>query len=148
MKRLLVKEEKDFLKITYPDKADLLIFDMYLSLPTEPSSETVFPLVSAKGVIDTGSTLCCITKEKATEIGLVKTGEKTSSHAGGKNIVDVYKADLYLTKFKCYQKIDLAEFYPPEGKRFDVLIGMDILRDWDLSIKTRSGRTSFSLLHK
>lgn len=89
--------------------------------------------VKTRMLWDTGATNSQITREVAEALKLKPLGDKTSSNAGGKKDVAIYKARLYLSgSLHTGNDIYLAECYG--GNRFDCVIGMDIISQGTFTI--------------
>lgn len=90
---------------------------------------------------DTGATNSVISERVIHELGLVNMGFAPVNHAGGQDVVPVYKVNIGLPN-----NVAFAEMKVTQGKLAgaDVLIGMDIITKGDFSVTNVGGKTVFS----
>ena len=90
---------------------------------------------------DTGATNSVISEKVIAELGLCNMGFTQVNHAGGQDVVPVYKVNIGLPN-----NVTFAEIKVTQGKLAgaDVLIGMDIITKGDFSVTNVGGKTTFS----
>jgi predicted aspartyl protease len=93
--------------------------------------------VDVYALLDTGASDTCISKSLAAKLGLKAIGRSVMNTAGGLHEVNQYWIDLSMRNNVSFVNIHAAEF--TGNKRFDILIGMDIITLGDLAI-TNAGR--------
>ena len=114
---------------------------VYLIQPGTPPNQKF--KVPAKALIDTGCSKTSISKRLAAACKLVPFQKTRMENAGGIAIVNVYTVDVFLPNGVRANNIKVAEF--ADNNRFDIIIGMDILKDLDLSITNANGQMMFSI---
>lgn len=102
-----------------------------------------------RGLIDTGASNTCVTKKVVEELGLIQVGLTENHTAGGKvENCPTYVADIQINgphKSVRFQKIVVVQI---EASDFhDLLIGMDILTNMDLSITNKGGVTKVTMAY-
>jgi hypothetical protein len=122
-----------------------ITLDIQLSQPFTPNNipSPEPPLVSAKALLDTGSSNCSITKTKAEELGLVPIGKTEVFHAVGSTIRDAFLLNVYLPNRFSMPMVRVTECTSVQGG-FDFIIGMEILTLGDLAITNFGGKTVVS----
>ena len=107
-----------------------------------PAPATDLTAVEAAALVDTGSTVSGITSEIATQLGLTGIGKRPLVSARSEDQAErlVFRVGLKGSKSgdaPAYPYIfeETIGFELKNGFRFDALIGMDILRQCDFSIK-------------
>jgi hypothetical protein len=97
--------------------------------------------VKFKAIWDTGATKSVISKNVVDALGLSNMGFVPVNHAGGQDVVPVYKVNIGLPN-----RVAIAEIKVSEGKiaSADVLIGMDIITMGDFSLTNFEGKTIMS----
>ncbi|WP_374146631.1 aspartyl protease family protein [Sphingomonas sp. 28-63-12] len=107
-----------------------------------PLTGTTFEGVAGNALIDTGSTTTGVTGRIAEELGLQSIGKRLVSTVGGERQIDRYifrigldgrAADNDAPTFP-YIFEDVVGFELLDSFSFDVLLGMDILRQCELLI--------------
>ena len=90
---------------------------------------------------DTGATNSVISEKVVAELGLHEMTFTQVNHAGGQEIVPVYKVNIGLPN-----NVTFAQMKVTKGKLAgaDVLIGMDIITKGDFSVTNVGGKTTFS----
>lgn len=96
---------------------------------------------SYTAIWDTGATNSVISEKVIAELNLQNMGFAPVNHAGGQDVVPVYKVNIGLPN-----NVAFAEIKVTQGKLAgaDVLIGMDIITKGDFSITNVGGKTVFS----
>lgn len=99
-------------------------------------------MLTTNALWDTGATHTGISNRLATSIGLVSVSPGIVTHAGGSD-----KCNRYIVNLVLPNKILVAGVYVSEVKldnHFDLLIGMDIITQGDMSLTHVGGTTVFS----
>ena len=122
-----------------------IVVDVSLSLPylpnvTAPPEPTPSP---ARALWDTGATNCAITKAKADQLGLPRTGKAKVGHADGESIQDVYSLNLHLPNKLIIPMVRATECKSAYGN-FDFIIGMDIITLGDFALTNLGGISTIS----
>ncbi len=122
-----------------------IITPINLSLPFDPKNTQIDTVnrVIANALWDTGATNCCITKEKADEVGLKPFTKAPVSYGRGTKYEDVYKLNIVLPNGVGIARINATECDSTQGN-FDFIIGMDIITMGDLAITNVGGFTTVS----
>ena len=97
--------------------------------------------VKFKAIWDTGATKSVISQNVVKALGLSNMGYVQVNHAGGQDLVPVYKVNIGLPN-----RVAITEIKVSEGKiaSADVLIGMDIITMGDFSVTNLEGKTIMS----
>ena len=93
-----------------------------------------------KALWDTGATITCISQELATKLALMKVDETLIN--GANNVpfkADVFCVKLLMGKFEI--PIHRVAALPMDNTGHDLIIGMDIITQGDLSITNYEGKT-------
>ncbi|MFI3257655.1 MAG: retropepsin-like aspartic protease [Spirochaetales bacterium] len=106
-----------------------IIVDVKIGISIDTANKTLY---STKGLIDTGASASCISKQFAEFANLKAFSMASVSSAQGNNIVPVYLVDIILPNDVIFPDLRVTEFF--ENPDFAVIIGMDILSRGDLSI--------------
>ena len=91
---------------------------------------------------DTGANCSAISTRVVMLLGLVPVSKESMTHAGGQSIVDIYSVGIVLPNNVLVPLVDVFE---SDFSSFDVLIGMDIISQCDLSVSNLGGKTTFSI---
>lgn len=114
---------------------------VYLIRPGTPQDQRV--KIPAKALIDTGCSKTSISKRLASICRLIPFQKTRMENAGGIDIVNVYTVDVFLPNKVRFNNVSVAEY--ADNNRFDIIIGMDILKHLDLSITNANGQMMFSI---
>ncbi len=114
---------------------------VYLIKPGTPQDQRV--KISVKALIDTGCSKTSISKRLAATCKLVAFQKTKMENAGGVAVVNVYTVDVFLPNNVRFNNVSVAEY--EDNNRFDIIIGMDILKHLDLSITNANGQMVFSI---
>lgn len=130
-----------------PAESSSIIVDSGIGIPvyliqpgTPPEKKMRIP---AKALIDTGCSKTSISKRLASACKLVPFQKARMENAGGTDIVNVYTVDIFLPNKVRFNNVSVAEY--ADNNRFDIIIGMDILKHLDLSITNANGQMMFSI---
>lgn len=107
-----------------------------------PNPKMLHPeVVNFLGIWDTGATGTVISKNVVDKLHLMPIGKVKAFHADGESIVNVYVINLFLPNRVAFPLVRVTE-----GKLngADLLIGMDIITQGDLSVTNINGKTTFS----
>lgn len=99
--------------------------------------------VPAIALWDTGANVTCLSETVARQMSLVKINERELTVADNKT----YTANVYCIKLQmCFITFDIMEVcgLPMDGKRQNMIIGMDIINKGDLSITNYQGQSYLS----
>jgi hypothetical protein len=99
-------------------------------------------LFSTKALWDTGATNSVITKDTVVKLGLSPVGKAFASHAGGRDVVNVYLVNIYLPNKLIIKGVHVTECENKDN--FGVIIGMDIITRGDFSVTNINNKTVFS----
>lgn len=124
-----------------------VITGCYIAHPNSEISE----LISIKALWDTGATTSCISEDLAKELDLAK-GLDVQLNIAETNEVGVarhtYIADLFLAANPEYIYFDnLSMIEIPQHIRYDIIIGMDVIKQGDLALSQLSGQTIVFFRH-
>ena len=100
---------------------------------------------SVKWLIDTWATCCMISKRIADRLWLISVWKSEISTAWWSHIVNKYLTKLKLPDNFISDAIFVTE-WPLDDQWFDVLIGMDILSQWDFAMSKRNWNTLISFV--
>ena len=122
----------------YDGLSDKLINDVYVDF------EGNISLCSA--LWDTGATGSCISKEIATDMGLVPTGMMTIRTPSGAKNVSTYLVDIVLPNDSGGVRIKDVVVCGTEigAQGISVLIGMDVITIGDFAVSNFDGKTVFT----
>jgi predicted aspartyl protease len=98
--------------------------------------------VDVYALLDTGASVTCISQTLADKLNLKTVGQGIMDTAGGIHKTNLYYIDLLMRNDISFINIQAMEF--TGSKRFDILIGMDILTLGDLAITNAGQRTVIS----
>jgi predicted aspartyl protease len=93
-------------------------------------------------LLDTGATNTSISDTLAASLGLEIIESYKVEAAGGVHTANGYAIDVMLRNMVSFTNIHAAEFV--RNGKFDIIIGMDILMQGDLSITNAKGKTVVS----
>ena len=98
---------------------------------------------------DTGATNSGITKKVVDDLGLKPTGLVEVSHAKGRSMTNTYLVNIYLPSEVTIGQVRVTEVELlsdnlPEGKRPQILVGMDVIGMGDFAVTNFSGKTVMS----
>ncbi len=136
-----------YTKSISPDESNSIIVDSgvgipaYLLQPGTPANQRI--KIPAKALIDTGCSKTSISKRLAAVCKLIPFQKTRMENAGGVDIVNVYNVDIFLPNKVRFNNVSVAEY--EDNNRFDIIIGMDILKHLDLSITNANGQMMFSI---
>lgn len=130
-----------------PEESSSIIVDSGIGIPvyllrqgTPPGQKVK---ITAKALVDTGCSRTSISKRLATACKLIPFRKTRMENAGGIDIVNVYTVDIFLPNKVRFNNVSVAEYV--DNNRFDIIIGMDILKHLDLSITNANGQMMFSI---
>jgi len=143
-------KNKDYYAITLFDNDGNLkhvILDVQLRVKHPPcfsGNPTVNTINICKvgAIVDTGATVCAITKRKARELGLIPTGEYPFTSTGGRGLFAMYVLDVIFPKGKVFENIEVSEM--SDDEECDFLIGMNIISQGDMALTRVDGIAAFS----
>jgi gag-polyprotein putative aspartyl protease len=130
-----------------------IVFRIYTGAGVCPSTEIfeierVLPeqtqVFWKKALWDTGATQCCISDRLAIELGLEAEDYVEVSTATGIAEFPIYFIHLVLPNRLVFHNIEVIEFSYGDDDDCDLIIGMDIMTQGDLSMTNQEGRTVFS----
>jgi hypothetical protein len=127
--------------------ADRLITDVFVSEafdPTAPPAQKP-PLLKTRALWDTGASRSVIAKSVVTKLGLVSSGQTHVHHGGdaGVGLSPTYVVNCVLPNTVGVSGVLVTEFNPQHGD-FEVLVGMDIIREGDLAVTHVGGKSCMS----
>ena len=109
---------------------DRIIIERECGINLPHSSNPEMPMVA---LWDTGAMCTCVSQTLAAKLGLVKVYEKELTVADNKSIM----ADVFCAKIRMGH-IEFANMFvyglPMDGKKENVIIGMDVISQGDLTI--------------
>ena len=135
--------ENDYYALTLYDEEGIfnhIVFYVYVRLRYSQFSTEQW---KAKALIDTGATQSCITDRLVEHMKITSDETHEFSTAKGKMIAPLHVVDLILPKDKVFENLEVGEIID-DGKGYDFVIGMDILRQGDMAITNASGKMMFS----
>jgi hypothetical protein len=97
-----------------------------------------------KALWDTGATQCCISDRLAIELGLEAEDYVEVATATGIFEFPIYFIHLVLPNRLVFRSIEVIEFSYSDDDDCDLIIGMDIMTQGDLSMTNQEGHTVFS----
>jgi len=97
---------------------------------------------NTRALIDTGATYSGITNRFAKVMGLESTKTKTLNTANGYKDCPVYTVDIIFPKDKVFEDMEVVEI--SDDQRYDLVIGMDIIKMGDTAITHVNGKLMFS----
>lgn len=127
----------------YNGLARVLITDVGLSTPYNPTNGIKEPEITIKAIWDTGASMSVITKKTASQLKLQPSGKVLAKNTSEEKLHDSYILNVYLPNklmivfvkvIDCEDILDNA----------DMLIGMDIIGMGDLAITNKDGKTVMS----
>ena len=136
-----------YTKIIPPAESDSILVESgvgipaYLLAPDTPPNQKI--KISVKALIDTGCSKTSISRRLASSCKLIPFQKTRMENAGGIDIVNVYTVDIFLPNKVRFSNVSVAEY--ADNNRFDIIIGMDILKHLDLSITHANGQMMFSI---
>jgi hypothetical protein len=104
----------------------------------------VLPTRNVKTLWDTGATHIAISDRLATEMQLPLEDFARVSTASGILRVPVYLIQLGLPNHFVFEELEAVEFAYSDEDDCDLIIGMDVMTQGDLSITNFEGKTVFS----
>lgn len=99
--------------------------------------------VKATALWDTGATISAISSNVVKSLNLIPFNKKEVFHAGGSNLVNMYKVNIMLPNRVGFHFATVMEAVL---NGCDILIGMDIISAGDFVITNRDEKTVFSFL--
>jgi len=100
------------------------------------------PYFNVTALLDTGASSSCVSRLFASRNEFVSLCDCEVSGAGGKYISKVYYADILLPGDISIQDIEVTDFF--DNRKFDVIIGMDIITAGDLALSNYNGQMTVS----
>ena len=101
--------------------------------------------ISLTALIDTGAQGCCITNEKAVELGLPVIGKVQLRGSAGETRANRYKVDsIILPGSVVYENEEGLVGYAKCGDAADIILGMDLIGS-GLLLLSPDGRMTFAL---
>lgn len=131
--------------LTYPGGADALITNCIVMPAVDFSKEekvtAYYPTDNA--VWDTGADTTIIRKSVAEALHLKSIVKSAISGIGGVVSSNIYRVHLGLPSGEALLDLEVMEL-PDEQIDYDVIIGMDVIRECDFAITNKDGNTKFS----
>jgi len=109
--------------------------------PKDYEKALPYEIIDFRALWDTGATDSVITANTVQELGLVPTGSTKVNHAGGVDIVNTYLINLFLPNMIALPHVLVSEC---QSSDFDVIIGMNVINEGDLSITNLNSSTWMS----
>jgi len=134
-------------------KADNLYFNIKLNIVKPPQYAGNYTLNvnitnNVLALIDTGASICGISKRTVKSMGLeqYRVGDFTTASGGGK--APTYLFDVIFPNNKTFENIEAVEVSDPSENHIqcDFLIGMNILRQGDIAFTSENGKMCFSFI--
>lgn len=97
----------------------------------------------AKALWDTGATNSCISTNVVQALSLVPTGKKNICTPSGSDTVNTYLVNITLPNNVIIPDIEVCDSQIG-NQGLDLLVGMDIINQGDLSVTNFNGQTVFS----
>ena len=97
----------------------------------------------AKTLWDTGATNSCISMQVVQALSLIATGQKDISTPSGRDTVNTYLVNITLPNNVVIPDIEVCDS-KIGNQGLDLLVGMDIINQGDLSVTNFNGQTVFS----
>lgn len=97
----------------------------------------------AKALWDTGATNSCISTKVVQTLSLIPTGQKDIRTPSGKDTVNTYLVNITLPNNVVIPDIEVCDSQIG-NQGLDLLVGMDIINQGDLSVTNFNGQTVFS----
>jgi len=121
-------------------------FDIQIKVkyPPKEIDDTTVEVTSYQKVnamVDTGSTICAISKQLVKSMKLKPYGEKKFTYAKGSDESPYYVFDVVFPKGKLFEDIEAVEI---DDSDCDFLIGMNILQQGDMAISWKNEKMVFS----
>lgn len=114
-----------------------------IGLPFDGESQYMPPISrELKAVWDSGAMGTSISSDLARELGLVETGEICIEGVTGSSICNTYYISLHFPEDLVIPRLDVSDLDGNIG--CDVLIGMDVITQGDMSISNFNENTVFS----
>lgn len=131
--------------ITFPGGAEALITNCIVMPATDFSKgekvTSYYPTDNA--VWDTGADTTIIRKSVAEALGLIPLVKSAISGIGGVVSSNVYSIHLGLPSGEAVLELEAMEL-PDEQMEYDVIIGMDVIRECDFAITNKDANTKFT----
>jgi len=146
--QLIIGNQKDVITIRAGRKASCMahIVNVYQSLEFCRQENIKCIGKSAMALWDTGSGRSGVSKSLAKELCLtpVKNGDDPKKNIGsaGEYTTIFYCLDIFLSENMKIYNVIVSDF--ADNKKFDILIGMDIITMGDFAITNDNGNTVFS----
>jgi len=99
---------------------------------------------TVRALVDTGSTICGITKKLVNTMGLKPVGEDRFIDAAIDYTAPIYVLDVIFPKDKIFENIETAEVRGNHS--CDFIIGMNILSLGDMALTSAGGKMCFSFI--
>jgi predicted aspartyl protease len=113
-----------------------------LPIPGVPPSKKA--KINVRALIDTGASGSCISKRFADNFQLKAFSMGKVHTAKGEDVRPRYYVDIYLPNGLMKRNMDVIEFSDNPGSSFDFIIGMNIIKDGDMSITNANSQMVFS----
>ena len=97
----------------------------------------------AKALWDTGATNSCISTNVVQALSLIPTGQKNICTPSGSDVVNTYLVNITLPNNVVIPDIEVCDSQIG-NQGLDLLVGMDIINQGDLSVTNFNGQTVFS----
>lgn len=115
--------------------SDVTIENPHIMLTDRPSSDT------CKAIWDTGATSSCVSANLAIRLGLPAIGKVNVNGVGGATVRNRHIINFTFQNGVTFHGVNVTD---ADLSGFDVLIGMDIIAQGDLSISNYKGQTVFT----
>lgn len=130
--------------VRYSGRTNVLISKVGVSQAFDPEATTNRPQITElKSIWDTGASCTLISKQYATQIGLIPSGKTTITGVNHTTEENTYLVNVYLPNKVCLTYVQIAEA-PALSDDAGMLIGMDIIGSGDFSVFTEDGKTVMS----
>ena len=124
----------------YDDIVSQIILPCEVSKPVADIAHGI-DMTTFDALWDTGASCSAISKRAATLLKLVPVSVNSVYHANGRSMVNLYDISFILPNKTLFPHVTVVEVTLSD---FDLLIGMDIISQGDLSISNKDGKTTFS----
>lgn len=127
----------------YQEKVDSIVTECYVYAPSDLSGgEEVKRVKIQRSLWDTGASVSLISARVAKVLGLESIGKSgVSGYNEGIDVKDTYLVHIGLPTRDIVTDIMAMEF---DSDEYDVVIGMDVICNGDLSITNKDDKTTFS----
>lgn len=126
--------------LAYPKQADEIATPVSIGCCSEFCEKGDQPVHQCVAIWDTGATSSMIARHVAEKLGLHAIGQVRIAGVHGAQAANVYKIDLIFGNGMRIPEVKVSE--AADGGGFDVLIGMDIIRQGVFIVDGSAGETN------